>query len=173
MLAPDKIAEPAGVVATGEGAGGHPLLLPPKEIKMSKFDNLALEVDKPARMQIIHPFTGQPLRTADGTEAYVDVYSGDSVIARKHIRKIQQRAINSRGRARMNPEQAEADSVELLAELSAGWFLVGFDGVVIDVPFNSENARELYAERSMAWIRDQVDAFSGERANFSRASSTS
>jgi len=137
---------------------------------MSKFAALALEVEKPVRMTIVHPVSRQPLRDADGNEAYIDLFSGDSEPARKHQRTAQRRRIAMRGRGKITPEEIEADSVELLAALTAGWMLLALDGARLDVPFSIENARELYADPSVAWLRDQVDEFAAERANFSKAS---
>lgn len=140
---------------------------------MSKFAALALAVDKPQRMVIVHPFTGQPLRAPDGTEAYIDLYSGDSEIARRHSRTVQQRRIDMRRGGKVTVEEIEAETVELLAALTAGWMLVGLDGQPIEIPYSEQNARDLYAEPGLAWLREQVNAFAGDRANFSRASSNS
>ena len=74
---------------------------------------------------------------------------------------------------RVTPEQIEAEGNDLLAALTKGWKLVDLDGNPIDVPFSQENARELYALTAVAWLRDQVDEYIGDRANFSKASSKS
>lgn len=147
---------------------------------MGKFDALALEVDKPSRMTIIDPVSGQPLKTKPKTpgespqEAFIEVYSGDSKIAREHYRQTGQKRLDAMARRRKriagSIEEIEASDLDLLVKLTAGWFLVAPDGEPVDVPFTAENARELYAEPGMAWLRDQVDEFAGERANFSKAS---
>lgn len=142
---------------------------------MSKFAALQLEVDKPSRMEVLDPRTNQPYRAKDGSgrTAYVDVYSSDSNIARKHNMAIQRRRIAMRGRVKITPEELEAEAVELLVALTAGWLLIAPNGEVIDLPFTAENAREVYSDRSMLWLRNAVDEFSSDRANFSQASSTS
>lgn len=141
----------------------------------SKFAAMTLPVDKPARMTIVHPITRNPMRDAEGKEAYVDVYSADSEVARKHQRTTQRRRLNVAqrgGRAKISVEEIEADATDFLAVLSAGWYLLALDGAVIDVPFSIENARELYAAGGMSWLREQVDEFAADRGNFSQASST-
>ncbi len=137
---------------------------------MSKFAGLALEVEKPSRMIIVHPVTRQPLRDADGAEAYIDLFSGDSEQARRHQRAVQRRRLAARGRGKITPEELEAEGVELLAAITAGWRLVALDGDTLDVEFSVTNARELYAEPAMQWLRDQVDEFASDRGNFSKAS---
>lgn len=139
----------------------------------SKFAGLAIEVDKPQRMPLVHPNTRQPLRTEDGEEAFIELYSADSEAARKHNRSIQRRRLNMRGRGRITPEEVEAEGVELLAALTTGWRLVSLSGDPLDVPFTPENARELYGSASLAWIREQVDEFAADRGNFPAPSSRS
>lgn len=140
---------------------------------MSKFAALELPVEKPFRMVIVHPITRQPIRDKDGQDAYIDHYSADSDIARKHQRAVLKRRLNMRGRAKLDPVEIEAEGVELLAALTTGWHLVSLDGEKIDVPFSQENARELYANSGVAYIKEQLDESASDRGNFSRASSAS
>lgn len=133
-----------------------------------KFAALGLAVDAPGRLTIVHPVTRQPLRTADGVEAYIDLYSADSEVARKHERAVQRRRLAMRGRGKITPEELEAEAVEALAALTAGWRLVGLDGRPLDVPFSADAAREMYAASSLAWLRDQVNEFAADRGNFSK-----
>lgn len=144
----------------------------------SKFAGLGIEVDKPQRMPLLHPNTRQPLRAKVGTEgmaeeAFIDIYSSDSKVSREHERSIQRRRLNMRGRGRITPEEMEAEAVDLLSALTAGWSLVTLDGEKLDVPFSQENARELYSAPSLAWIREQVNEFAADRANFPQSSSKS
>lgn len=138
-----------------------------------KFAGLEIEVDKPQRMTLVHPNTRQPLRTEDGEEAFIELYSADSEAARRHNRAIQRRRLAMRGRGRITPEELEAEGVELLAALTTGWRLVTLSGKTLEVPFSPENARELYAAPSLAWIREQVDEFAADRSNFQQSSSPS
>jgi hypothetical protein len=60
------------------------------------------------------------------------------------------------------PEEIEADGIELLAKCTRSW-----SGVVIDnaeIEFSYDNALMIY-ER-FPWIKEQVDAAVGDRANF-------
>lgn len=137
----------------------------------SKFAGLEIAVDKPARLMLSHPVTRQPLRDSEGHEAFIELFSVDSAVARKHQQTIQKRRLSQRGtRIRITPEELESESVELLSALTTGWYLVTLDGRVIDLPFTIENARELYAAPSLAWVREQVDEFVADRGNYSTAS---
>ena len=137
---------------------------------MSKFAGLALATDVAQRMTIIHPGTRQPLRSADGAEAWIDLYSVDSKAWRNTLRAQQDRRLKVRGRP--NAEEIEADTTELFASVTAAWRLCSLDGEPLDVPCTPANARELYAMAELAWLREQVDAFVSDRGNLERANST-
>ena len=140
---------------------------------MSKFASLALAVEKPARMVIVHPLTREPMLLPDKSEAFIDLYSGDSLVAQKHNRAVQQRRLDMRRSSKITAQEIETETIELLAALTAGWRLVDLGGNPLDVPFTEQDARDLYAEPGLAWLREQVNVFAADRANFSKASSTS
>lgn len=63
-------------------------------------------------------------------------------------------------------EEVEQDGIELLASCTRGW-----SGVVVDgkeVPFSKDAAVDVYTR--FPWIREQVDAAIGDRANFIKGS---
>lgn len=134
---------------------------------MSKFAALAVKADAPSRMTILHPATGEPLLDAEGNPAWIDIHSTDSPVALRHQRAAQNRRLQSRAR-KVTAEDLEAEGIDLLAALTAGWRLLGLDGAPLDIPCNRQNAAELYAEPSAAWIREQVNAFAADRGNFLR-----
>lgn len=138
-----------------------------------EFAGLELEVEKPFRMILVHPVTRQPLKDAEGKEAYIDHFSSDSEAARKHQRAVQRGRIAMRGRAKITPEQLEAESTGLLAALSTGWHLVDLKGGRIDIAFSQDAARRLYSSDAATWLREQLDESTADRANFSKGSSTS
>jgi hypothetical protein len=77
-----------------------------------------------------------------------------------------------RGRMKITPEEIEAEAVDILAALTVGWHLVDLRGDVIDLPFTQENARELYGNPAVSWLREQIDESTADRGNFSQGSST-
>lgn len=142
---------------------------------MSKFSGLALEVERPARMVIVHPTLNRPIVDGSGNEAWIDLNSSDSEAAHKYQRATARRRLDvasRRGRAKVSPEQIEADAIDFLVAVTVGWSLVDLNGRVIDVECTPENARELYSDPGMNWLVEQVDQFVADRANFSPASST-
>jgi hypothetical protein len=133
----------------------------------SKFAAMALAVDTPARCYLLHPVTGQRITGDDGDAAWIDLYSADSLVAKQALRVMYDRRIAAKARV-MTPDESEAEAVEYLAALTAGWFLRGLDGAALDIPFVREDAAELYGWRGNRWLRDQVDRFVADRGNFHR-----
>ena len=138
---------------------------------MSKFAALALAVETPERMPVLHPVTKVPLVDGTGKEAHIALFSSDSPQAQEHLRSLSRKRIASKNRTVLTIEEVERGQIDGLVKLTAGWYLVGLDGMALDVPFSPENARELYAEPAMAWLREQVEQFAADRENFLKASS--
>jgi len=62
----------------------------------------------------------------------------------------------------ISPEEVEEDNIELLAACTKGW--VGMKEGGKEITFSKEAAIDLYTRH--AWMREQVDAAIGDRANF-------
>ena len=138
---------------------------------MSKFAGLGLAVEQPHRVTLSHPVTRKPLTDREGKQAYIDILSTDSPAARAWDRKFRDRRIRMRGR--MSAEEQDANNVDLLAHLTRGWYLVDLDGNPLPVEFSEENARLLYDQPEAFWLTEQVNDAAGDRANFTKPSSTS
>lgn len=135
---------------------------------MTKFASLALAVDLPARLYLVHPGTKQHITDPAGQDpAWIDLYSADSLQAQQARRVMLDRRGQMKGRA-LTPEEMDAEAAEFLGAVTAGWHLRGLSGAKLDVPFTQTNAAELYAERGLLWVRDQADAFVAQRGNFVR-----
>jgi hypothetical protein len=147
---------------------------------------LGLPVEKPIRVTIIHPLTNMPaVNKHTGEEAWVELYSTDSPIVKERARDITLARINAAQASsyrrklatKKDLDKAEADALDTLAALTHDWSLVGVfgdhDGEPIeDFPCTPENARDLYADPTMTWLREFVDTESANRANFAKDSST-
>lgn len=75
-------------------------------------------------------------------------------------RRLQKRF--SKGKAKFNSAEMLEDGLELLVACTKGWKHIKISGVVL--PFSEENSRMLYTK--YPWIREQVDTFVNDRANF-------
>jgi hypothetical protein len=136
---------------------------------MSKFAALAL---KPSgRMLVVHPATKEPLVDGEGRQAYIDLHSADSDAARKWRHALTNKRIEAKVSRVLTAEEAEREQLAFLAAMTTGWYLLDPEGQPLDVPFTTADAADLY--REVPWLRDQVDIYLGDRANFWKASSES
>lgn len=62
----------------------------------------------------------------------------------------------------MSLMEAKRNTLDMLAQMTIGWEGLKDNGRA--VPFSQEKAREIYKAHN--WLREQVDAFIGDRANF-------
>lgn len=114
-----------------------------------------------ARMVVRHPETYQPLMAADGQEVTILVAGADSEVAQKAVRKATNKRLASR-RLKLKAEELEEEKIETVALCTLDWH-----GIVVDgeqVPCTVENVKKVY--RRFRWLMDQVDEFSGDRANY-------
>lgn len=151
----------------------------------SKFGALAVDTQAKSRMPIILPGEIDPL-TDDangpdkpGNEAYIEFLPWDSDPGRAFDRKKNAEAVRKgfrqRSKAELRTEAENADVIaeqaERLAVLVTGWYLVGPDRKVIDVPFSVENALDLFSSPETAWLRRQSFVYVANEGNFMMSSS--
>lgn len=135
-----------------------------KEVQGGKpFDLSKLDTSEAAEMgavlDVLHPTENTTLGIK------ITLAGADSDIYRKTVNK----SVNKRVQ-RMKPgqsmpftaEEQEESGISLLAACTLAW-----EGVLVDgqeLPCSKDNAKALY--RRFPWIREQVDTFIGDRANF-------
>lgn len=137
------------------------------------FDLANLEsADEGVPVTILHPATNQPLRDDDGNDVTITVMGQDS----QAFQQAKRRAMNRRmaamrgGRgAKLTAEELEAENIATLVACTVGWSGLALEGKPLT--FDAKNVRMVY-ER-FPWIREQVDEFIGDRANFLMTSSQS
>lgn len=105
------------------------------------------------------------IEDASGTplDIHLLLAGADSEAYQKELRR-QQDKLLKKGRMKLSAEEAENNSVELLAACTLDWRNVEYNGDALEC--NRKNARWLYKNPRLSFIRDQVDEFIGDRANF-------
>lgn len=137
---------------------------------MSKFGNLAADVSKPFRVELIDPVTEDVICDKSGKVAYIDVWSTDGPQARQYG-KAQRKDLGLRIKQSRNGKVEQDDALEanmaLAASLTVGWYLVDRMTLEpIDVPCTPENAADLYSPPGMGWIFTQAFVGASSVANF-------
>lgn len=131
----------------------------------SSLDALAADVNEAARVSLINPRTYQPLVDENGVQAYIDVLSRDSDVARAVTRKALDRRLKGR-RPKITAEDVEAETVALLVAVTTDWHLVDPNGRRVDAECNDANKKALYSNPKFAWLRVQVEEVMGDEAAF-------
>lgn len=131
-------------------------------IDLAEFD-VRSAAEQGAAMEIHSPVTGEVLRHDDGRPFTITVLGRDSERFLKLARAQSDRRIQATLRTRQPAAtvSVERDDIELLVNATTGWDMV-LGG---EVPkFSAEKCREVYTK--YPFLREQVDAFVGNRANF-------
>lgn len=124
--------------------------------------NVTQSAELGAEMELEHPVTGEVIADDAGKPISFSLMGMDSVAYRNKQREIQSRRMTKMMKGKGSPILSDTDACELLADCTKGW-----SGVVLDgkpVKFSAKAAFDLYMAHH--WIREQVDTFIADRANF-------
>lgn len=117
----------------------------------------------------VRDIMGRPAFNADGSPVTIELRSDDDEAVKAQERLATNRRLKNLQRIRMTAEELEAEGLDKLAVATVRWdSFEDEDGSIIEC--NRANARALYAK--YPFIREQVDQFIGERANFLPKSAT-
>tara|TARA_R110000868_G_scaffold29270_4_gene108860 strand:+ start:1982 stop:2389 length:408 start_codon:yes stop_codon:yes gene_type:complete len=120
--------------------------------------------DDGAVLNIVHPETEEVIEGMT-----ITVLGQDSKIYRKLQLGKQQAALNRMSKGKkaldLDAEKLSEDSIDDLVKITIGWTGLSLDKKELE--FTPENVRTVYTE--WAWIKEQVQEFVGNRANFFRA----
>lgn len=135
------------------------------------FDVTSLDTKKAseagARLFLIHPATKRRLIGGDGKEIFWTIIGKHAEGYQKASLRLQNKKLKElQGSGpRSTAEELEENTTELLAACVVGWsdnFV--FDG---EVPaFSQAKARAILSDPRVKWIREQVEGFAGDIANF-------
>lgn len=133
------------------------------------FEISEFETVDAADMPVKNPKTGKMVMVDKNSPVTIRLAGRDSEIYRRisrylaHMRA--ETALADGGDASPSDEALENEALDLLSALTLGW--TGITANREPYPFSEENARKLY-ER-LPWLREEVDRFVGNRANFMKA----
>lgn len=123
-------------------------------------------VNEGAKLMLKNP-NNMPAVRADGEPLWIKVRSFYSTATRDAQHKIQdQRIADAKNGLGNNVSAAsmEQDSVDNLVSVTVEWNLQDKDGTAI--PCTAENARKLFTDPLFSSVRQQVNTFANENANF-------
>lgn len=117
--------------------------------------------EKGAKMYVEHPVTGEL------TGAWIRLAGVDSQRFRDIVKNRARDQMRRKARTE-DVEQAERHGLETLSHCTLEWEGVSEDGKELECNF--DNAMHLYGK--YFWLREQVDTFMADRANFLPSAST-
>ncbi len=122
----------------------------------------AKKSDEGSVLEVLHPVNDTKLGIK------ITVVGQDSTIYRSFINKqansLRQKIMPGRGFMPSSVEKDQEQATNLLVTCTLGWEGIDLDGK--EYPFTKENAKALYSNSGFFWLREQVDKFIADRANF-------
>lgn len=132
-----------------------------KKVDLSNLST-ARKADTGAVLEVLHPIDDTKLGIT------ITLVGQDSEIHRAFVNrqanKLRQKITPGRGYMPPSIEKDQEQATELLVACTLGWEGMAMGGK--DYPFSPDNARALYSDPGYAWLREQVDRFIADRANF-------
>jgi len=108
---------------------------------------------------------GTVLRDEAGNAITIKLLGADSEKVRKRQRMEIDKRLKRGNRAKSSAAEIEENGIDLLVFCTVGWSGVKFQGE--ELSCTPDNVRKLYT--ALPALRDQVDAFVGDRGNFTKA----
>lgn len=130
-------------------------------------DLAALDASKEdgALLALRHPGNGSVLKTADEKPISLTVVGTDSEIYRSAMRALTNKRLTQVRRDPVTAEEIESEATSMLANCVTGW-----SGIVLDgQPLQFSKANVVVIFSRLRWVREQVEAFVNDRANFVKA----
>lgn len=118
---------------------------------------------------LIDPATNEPLIGDGGQPCSVSVYGPGSrqfAAAKTASTNRAMKRFKAKGKADTTPEEEEASVASFLTAITVSFNGFGYKGL----PNEPATFRQLYLDRSLGWITDQVNQGAGDWGNFSKAS---
>lgn len=138
--------------------------------------NMSPAANRGAVLTLLHPVDRTPLKQADGSVLTITLLGRDSdefIKAERRARKAARESILKR--MPYSPADEDRQANIGLAACTLAWNGIPTawltEGGVDETPapFTPDNAAQLYGNPGVGWLRDQVDEFITERANFLKA----
>lgn len=118
-----------------------------------------------AKMVLVHPETFAPIEGEEGNQTTITLHGPDSTAQKEVTRKFQNKALKDgvkRKKLNISAEQMDAQALALTVAATADWENIELEGETLEC--TPENAKKLY--KDYPWIREQVEEFMADRANF-------
>ena len=118
-----------------------------------------------AVMNVIHPITGEEMIQKDGTPVTVTLLGMESSVAKRVTKARAQKQLNKRNQ-KVDLDEAREFTISLQAKLITASQGLKENGVDLDL---TDQATAIDVLTRYNWLREQIDEFITDRANFYKA----
>lgn len=118
-----------------------------------------------AVMTVIHPITGEEMFQEDGTPVTVTLLGMESSVAKRVTKARAQKQLNKRNQ-KVDLDEAREFTISLQAKLITASSGMKENGVDLDL---TDQATAIDVLTRYNWLREQIDEFITDRANFYKA----
>ena len=118
-----------------------------------------------ADMIVVHPVTQEEMYTEDGQPVTITLMGMESAVAKRMTKARAQKQLNSR-KNKVDIDEARSFTISLQAKLITKSFGLKENGVDIDL---TDNDTAVDVLTRFSWLREQIDEFVTDRANFYKA----
>ena len=118
-----------------------------------------------AVMTVIHPITSEEMFQEDGTPVTVTLLGMESSVAKRVTKARAQKQLNKRNQ-KVDLDEAREFTISLQAKLITASSGLKENGVDLDL---TDQATAIDVLTRYSWLREQIDEFITDRANFYKA----
>lgn len=115
------------------------------------------QAEKGAVLKLRNPGTGEYIEGMT-----ITLLGEDSAVYRNKSKAIAEEKLNANRKRKVNLDSIENENLQVLAACTVEW--TGFEEGKNPIECTAEEVVRIY--RKYKWIREQVDSFIGDRANF-------
>lgn len=121
--------------------------------------NMTEHADKGAKMQVLHPATGEVL---DGVT--ITLLGDDCTLQKQRYAELRRNAFKNKNQIDKALDRAEETALDLRISKTIAWEGIDWNGGPFEC--TPENVRKIYSDPGFSWLVEQVDRFTAERSNF-------
>lgn len=127
--------------------------------------DLSKKSENQATLIVLHPITMEEMVDSNGDAVTITLLGMESAIAKRITHARAQRQINTR-KSKQDLNEMREFTINLLSKLIVSSHGFNEDGVAIDLADEATAVRVL---TQYSWLREQIDEFLMDRANFYKA----
>jgi hypothetical protein len=124
--------------------------------------DMAKFADEGSILEVLHPAT-LDVQYYEGEPVSIKLLGQDSNAFRQFVQRRARNAMNKR--QKLDIDKLSSDAAELYATLTIGWHGITEGNQPVECTF--DNAKRIYEKHG--WLRQQIDEFVSDRANFFKA----